>query len=320
MFKKAARAACIFLGIIGFSFIQVKAQSETPLGNFSTEEINLKECAFDKEADAVVISHDATSNYDDEHKLITGHRIKFKILKEAGIEKGNIKIPFYSEDDFERISNIKAVILTYNDAKDIVKLNLDAKNIYKKKINKYYSEVSFAMPNVKLGSIIEYAYTSTMEHYGGLKHWYFQEEMPVMRSSYNLYIIPGAEFAYVVYKTPQFPINIKSNPEAGSIYYEMNNIPGLRNEQYMGASKDYLQRVNFQLSAFTRNGDKSKYVTTWKQLSNELLGEKYFGVQINKPLQGVPKDTWVTISSPFERMRKIHNYVRYTMSWDYIHS
>jgi hypothetical protein len=158
-----------------------------------------------------------------------------------------------------------------------------------------------------------------MKHYGGLKHWYFQEEMPVMTSSYQLYILPRAEFAYTVYKSPGFLINIKPNSEAGSIYYEMNNIPGLRDEQFMGSAKDYLQRVNFQLSGYNSNGSNIKYTNTWKRLSNELLTEKYFGVQINKPLQDVPKNSWAN-SSPFEKMKQIHNYVRSTMSWDYVHS
>lgn len=322
MFKKQLQGACLLSLIIIFSIGTGRAQSlvETPIGDFSNEEINLKECAFDKEADAVVIHHAAISNYNDEYNLITRHRIKFKILKERGIERGNIKIRFYSEDNFESISDIQAVILTYNDTKDLIKMNLNSRNVYRRKLNNYYSEVSFAMPNVKTGSIIEYSYTSTMKHYGGLKHWYFQEEMPVMTSSYQLYILPRSEFAYSVYKSPRFLVNIKPNSEAGSIYYEMNNIPGLRDEQFMGSAKDYLQRVDFQLSGYNSNGNMVKYTNTWKRLSNELLTEKYFGIQINKPLEGVPKDSWANISSPFEKMRQIHNYVRYTMSWDYVYS
>ena len=293
---------------------------ETPIGNFTTEEINLKECAFDKDADAVIISHEAVSNFNEEYNLVTDHKIKLKILKEKGIEKANIKIRYYSDKDFEFISNLKAVILSYNDDHEIVKSNLNNKNIYNKKIHKLFSEISFTMPNVKVGSIIEYTYTSIMKHYGGLDSWYFQNELPVMLSSYRLYILPGAEFAYTVYRTSDFPIEIKPHSQTGSIYYSMKNIPGLRDEVYMGAARDYLQRVNFQLSNYDNNGIKTKYVNTWKQLAEELMMEKLFGTQLNKTLPNVAKTSWETASSPDEKMKLVYNYVRSNMVWDNIYS
>lgn len=320
MYIKLLRLKFSYVFFLFFISHSVIAQIETPIGNFTAEDINLKECSFDKEADAVIIYDMAVSNFNDEYNLITNHRMKFKILKEKGIDKGNIKIRYYSEGDFEFISNIEASILSYGDNKEAVKTNLQPKNIYKKKLNKYYSEISFAMPNVKVGSIIEYAYTSTMKHYGGLEDWYFQKEIPVMLSSYKLYIVPNAEFAYSVYKSDQFPIIIKPDKSLGNIYYEMNNIPGLRDEVYMGAARDYLQRVNFQLAGINRYGMQAKYTTTWKQLAQELLTEKYFGGQINKELPGVAKELWMLKTSAFEKMKTIHNYVRSTMGWNFIYS
>ena len=296
------------------------AQEEVPLGTFTQNDINLQECSFDPEADAVIISHSAESNYDEDYRLVTNHRIKFKILKEKGIERSNIKIRYYSADDFEFISNLKAFILSYNDNKEILKTQLEPKNSYKKKLNKLYSELSFTMPSVRVGSIIEYKYTSVMKHYGGLQDWYFQKDLPVMFSSYKLNILPGAEFAYTVYKSLNLPVVIQPDQATGSIYYEMRNIPGLRDELYMGAARDYMQRINFQLAGIDRFGQKTKYTTTWKQLAQELLNEKYFGSQIGKSLAGVDKALWETASSPIEKMKRIHNYVRGTMVWDYIYS
>ena len=88
----------------------------------------------------------------------------------------------------------------------------------------------------------------------------------------------------------------------------------------MGAERDYLQRVNFQLAGINRYGTQAKYTTTWKQLAQELLTEKYFGTQINKELPGVAKELWLLKASAFEKMKAIHNYVRSTMGWNYIYS
>src|SRR4051812_7469936 len=80
------------------------------LGYFSPEELTYKECPFDKEASAVVFFDKAVGNYNDQWALITTHHIRIKVLNEKGIPYGNIKIPYYSKDDYEYITDIKVVV------------------------------------------------------------------------------------------------------------------------------------------------------------------------------------------------------------------
>ena len=81
------------------------AQDFPTYGKVTQEELRMKECAFDKEAGAVVLIDEAVSSYNNEYNLITERHIRLKILKEKGIEYGNVSIPFYREDGFEFISN-----------------------------------------------------------------------------------------------------------------------------------------------------------------------------------------------------------------------
>ena len=141
------------------------------IGHFTADDLSIKECVFDKDADAVVLHDVALSHYDDNYQLVTRRKIKFKILKEKGIGRANIKIRYYSDKDFEFISDIDAVVLNVNEGGAMVKDKLSNKNVYKKQLNRLYSEVSFSLPNVKVGSIIEYSYSSTMKNYGGLSDW-----------------------------------------------------------------------------------------------------------------------------------------------------
>src|ERR1044072_3602171 len=101
--------------ILLFNFIAnyLFAQAELPdFGVFSEEDKNLKECDFDKEADAIILFNYGFSNYDDDYRLITLRRIRIKILKERGIENGTIRIRFYSRDNFESIQNVEAISYT----------------------------------------------------------------------------------------------------------------------------------------------------------------------------------------------------------------
>jgi hypothetical protein len=47
-----------------------------------------------------------------------------------------------------------------------------------------------------------------MKHYGGLKDWEFQSEIPVVQSRYSLLMVPTAEFTYAIKKSEEFPIDI----------------------------------------------------------------------------------------------------------------
>lgn len=296
------------------------SQSDLPeFGVFTQEDLAMKECDFDKDADAVVLFDDGNSSYDDSYRLITKRRIRIKILNSRGIDEGNIRIRFYSKDDFEYIQNISAVTYTMNDNGIYSTYPLDRKSIFTEKENGYYSSIKFAMPDVKAGSIIEYQYESVMKHYGGLEHWVFQSGIPTLKSCYLLEIIPNAEFAYSVQKKTQYPIIIRPLKERGAIYFEMSDIPGLKFEPYMDAVKDYMQRVEFQLSGLVNSfGDKQDINTTWRKLSYDLATDKELGGAIKKSL---PKTDEIKAlvakdSSASAKLKTIYNYVRNNFAWN----
>ena len=309
-------ACCLFANSL------LTAQEFPDFGIINNEERDLKQCTFDKDANAVVLLHEAFSDYDAQHQLITVHHIKIKILKEKGIESANVSIPFYRSNDFEQITMVEGMTINMVD-NNPVQTKLDRKSIYTKKTNERWGEMVFAFPAIKAGSIIEYKYRSSMKHYGGLKDWDFQEELPVMMSRYTLVILPNAEFAYRVNKTLDIPITVKTQSFNGGVYFEMKNVPGLGNEPYMDARKDYLQKVIFQLSGLGMGGsNKKKYTTSWEEVTRELMMEENFGAQLNKNIGGT--DDFIkqikTLALPEEKMKGVFNYVRNNMVWNNMYS
>jgi hypothetical protein len=300
----------------------VFSQTAVPeFGDFTASELAMKECSFDKTADAVIIFDKATSNYNDEYNLVTDRRIRFKIIKEKGIERGNIHISFYNKDKFEFIRRIDAVIATPEANGNVTFKKLEQKSVYTRKLNDIYSEMVFAMPNVKVGSIIEYQYESVMQHYGGLRDWYFQKEMPVMLSSYLVYILPNTSFNYVVRKSSFMDISVIPNKTSGSVVYEMKNVPGLRDEAYSTSYRDYLQRVSFQLSSYSRNGAEVKFSNNWKELNREFMDDRDFYGQIKKnvPALASLKTVWADHADAYDRMKFIYDYVRRNFEWNDIY-
>ena len=254
-----------------------------------------------------------------ESEEITKRHIKIKILKEKGIAYANVSIPFYREDDFEYITSIQGLVINGENFQSAEKILLDKKQVYTRNINKKVGQVTFALPSVKVGSIIEYSYVSTMKHYGGLRDWEFQKDLPVVKSKYNLYIIPGYEFAYRVYPVNTENIKVQPNNTQGSISFEMWSIPGFGDEPHMDAREDYVTRVIFQLAGYGGSGfNKTNYMTSWNELTKELLGRSDFGGQLNNNLPGTKDfiELTKTNTSEVDRMSLVYNYVRQNMSWD----
>ena len=309
-------SAVLFTFLIGFG---ASAQMDFPeFGKFTAEEIALKQCPFDPEAEAIILLDKAVVNYDDDYHMITERRVRIKILSEKGIDRANIIIPFYHKDNFEYIGKVVAYTFNYDASGRQSTFTVDKNSIYNEKRNNYYSLKKFALPAVKAGSIIEYHYVSTMKHYGGLDEWKFQSDLPTIQSSYLVQVLPRAEFAYTVQKTSVLGIQIKNMPDQGRVYFEMNNIPALRIEPFMDAQRDYIQKVIFQLSGYVSvSGSKLNVNSTWRSLAYELMTDKQFGAQLDKDLK-IDEIKAFTLpgSSEQGKLKAIYEFVKKNITWN----
>jgi hypothetical protein len=300
------------------SFI-IHAQDFPSYGKVTSGELNMKECTFDKEATAVVLIDEAISNYNDEYNLITNRHLRIKILKDKGIDYADISIPFYRAEGFEFINNVEGMVINTDNNGKVITQVLERKSVFTKNISERIGEVRFAFPSVKAGSIIEYRYQSIMKNYNGLEDWYFQREIPVILSKYRLHIPPRYEFTYQVFKNTLFAIKVDQGAGDGRVSYEMENLPSLEDEPYMDARRDYIQRVTFQLSGYGGGSfDKRKYMTSWDEVTKELMTSPSFGTQLHKDLPGTEEFIKLTKlnPSPFEKMKLVYHYVCKNMQWD----
>lgn len=312
----------LIFSLFTFFSLASTAQSPSSITEFRViprQQYDLKQVSFDKDAEAVILHDVAETNYDANYQLITTRRIRIKILKESALDRANIEIPYYAEDEFEWIKEIEGYTATTNEAGLPIITELDKAGIFKQKRNDRISVIKLAMPNVKVGSIFEYRYISTQKHYGGLSEWAFQSDIPTVFSYYNLVIRPNLEFAYRVIKSPQYNVSVKSVADEGRVIFQMSNVAGLREEPYMDALEDYRNRIVFQLSEYlTSYGVKKKYATTWDELAKEMLSGPYFGRQIDKGLNASDEiiKTAKAITNEIDRTLYLYSYIRKNFNWD----
>ncbi|MGH2565017.1 MAG: DUF3857 domain-containing protein, partial [Ginsengibacter sp.] len=314
----------------------VSAQKDLPdYGKIDKADLLLKECEFDKDAEAYKLLDYGDVRYirgRNVFKIETKRRIRIKILKDKGLDAANIKIKFYSKLNYENITDVSGVTYNIDAAGNVVTTKLDKSSVFKKPVDNKISEVAFTMPDVKVGSVIEYRFTDDKESYEDLDDWYFQDDIPTRMSVYRILVPSIFRFVnelLVYQKAEQLHDEVHESVslENGRILsytsvektYILRNVTALRDEPYMGASKDYLQRVIFQLSQIVYgDGEVDEVRSTWPKLTESLLGSDEFGVQMRKNIPHTRSldDSLKLLKDDNKKVEFIYNYVQRNMNWN----
>lgn len=325
------------LAIIVLSLtLQAQRDKDIPgWGKIDKAELELKECEFEKDADAMVLVENAIVEYQrgnrDLFAMKKEFRSRVKIFKESGFRHADVKIRYYSNDTYEKLIDVDAVTYNLDASGKIVETKVDKKSFFRQKVDANWSTVSFTFPEVKPGSVVEYRYTVVREAIANIDPWVFQDRIPTKVSAFRISF--PEYFQFTSQKLVSFPLEEKKeelrqtisisgdaiNYRADEFYYKMKKVPSLKDEPFMGAYRDYLQRVEFQLSQVIFPNQPAQDVrNTWPSLTRSLLDADYFGVQIKRNL-AVPDDLKRQITaakSDKDKMLAIYKYVQRTMEWN----
>lgn len=282
------------------------------------DEVYMTQCSFDPDAPAIYLRKDATV-IPDGYKMFKYHRERIKILKQTGVNEGDIKIRYYHFQDYEKISNINAVTINYDKDGNKKMMSIQPKDIHYTREDQFYTTITFSMPEVREGSIIEYSYISERMSYKLVDYWYFQDELPVLHSTFDYTIMPGAEFAYRVLKPKNLPVSLKEDKTAGRLLFTMNELPGISDEAFMDSKRDYLSRVELQMNHSGMGIDRQKFVGSWPELTTELLAHQDFGQMLGKKVPGTEGliATAKLLPTPRERMELIFRNVQKQLTWNH---
>ena len=330
MKKHALTILLVVISLITF------AKGELPeYGEIDKKDLLLKGCEFDKDAVAYKLMSSGEVSFkvvDGDFNIITERRVRIKILSDSGLNWAKIKIRFITMAGYEVIKNISGITYNLDSSGNILNTKLDKSSIETKKIDDQYSEVSFTLPDVKVGSVFEYKFTDEKKSISNIDDWYFQDDIPTRLSVYSV-LIPSMFkfssnlFAYQDVDQENDVVNENAKYKKSTLSYAsmlktytLENISALKKEPFMdGSPKDYLQKVVFQLSRIDYgNGEKEDLEATWAHLGSALLANDNFGGQLSKKLPHSKKldEALKFVTDDYKKMTTIHNYVRKNMSWN----
>ena len=331
--------------IIAFLFFcflgNANAQKSDP-GKITLKDFQEKVYPADTNAVAAILYNKGktTFRYDIKKGFTAIHEYFFriKIYKKEGLKWGNYEMPYfvgYQNLNDDRVKFFDGV--TYNLENDqITKTKLSSEGTFKKDVNEYWNVASIAMPNVKVGSIIEFSYTIKSEDLGEFPNYHFQYEIPVRHSEYFTDI---PEF--FIYKPLVVGVgNVKSDAKITNAYqnfedehkhttnlsyqqisssYISDNVPALVEEIYVDNINNYRSSIQHELER-TRFPDapEKKYTMTWDDVAKNIFKQDRFGKELEARQYFEQDLPAVTRSSTtdFEKTMAILEHVKRTVKWD----
>lgn len=324
-----------FLGLIFVFHFTTLAQKNSGLPQVSPVEksdLLMTDCDFEKGAEACKLIDIGSVEWQGASPGLIYFATRYtrltriKIFKEKGLSYANVVIPFLSIDDYEKIDDLVAYTYNLDDAGNIKTTKVSKSSIYKKAVNSSYSKMIITFPEVKPGSIIEYAYSLKRGLSYSIDDWRFQDKIPVRFSAYTMAMPTYLHFKVQPFvsenmETKQqeskslFTYNPSTDAHENTVIknYSMSNIKGLQSEPYMGSENDYLQQVKFLLTQVEVYGnDIIDLSTSWSLFVEYAEKSKYFGEQIEaflgKTLRLV--DEWKAIPDQKTRIKTIFKHVQ----------
>lgn len=298
-------------------------------------EFEYKFCPFDTVAEAVVFFDLGKSHFvqsESGFDLVFERKTRIKVLKEAGRKYAEIEIPLYRQGDiYEKVYDIEAFTCNFENGV-LNKTELDTKNCHDEKVNESWIIKKIVLPDVRVGSIIEYKYKLSSESLFNLRDWNFQWEIPVIYSEYEVKMIPFYQYTYLLQGVAKFDVQTSKledgfeNTFAGVKYknlvhtYGMKNLPGFKEEEFISSKDDYIIKLDFQLSRVIQpDGVAKDIISTWPLLIKELLEHENFGAYVKKSKNNANKiintDSLSTKSS-LAKFDSIVNYVKNNFHWN----
>ena len=315
------------------STAQTTIEPNLKWGKPTQEELTMTEYAADKDADAVELFRQVDVYYhfiNGDFRVINEVKCRLKVLKPEGkrVADGVIAIRLSSSSSVpETVRGLKAV--AYNMENDkMVKTKMESSMVHEEQIDKTEKLLKFSVPQVRVGTVVEYEYRLESDYYYELRDWYAQSDIPVVYTKYDVSIpewfsfhIEESGMSRLEKKDDCGSITIGNEPLPTKGYIFIGrNLPALKDDDYVWRAEDYGCKVTHELQGIYIPGAVHKsYTSTWADIDEILNNDEEFGGRIkkNSPLKeeliaaGIPQ-----IANHQERVESVWKLLSQRVRWN----
>jgi hypothetical protein len=240
--------------------------------------------------------------------------LRIKILTEEGRKYADIEIPFFKSSG--DVIHVRA--RTIRPDGSVVDFDGKAfdKSIVKAKGVKYLAK-TFTLPDVQVGSIIEYAYTIDLsEHYIYDSHWILSDELFTKKAVFSLKPFKSNYMPiYLHWSWQGLPPGSEVKQGAdGVIRMEANNIPAFQTEDFMPPPNELKSRVDFIYSEDSIEKDTNNY---WKKVGKKRHDQLESFIGKHKAMEEAVGQIVSSTDSQEAKLRKIYDRVQQIRNTSY---
>lgn len=303
-------------------------------GKATYRELEMTQYPLDSAAEAVVLEEFGEAYIDNgnDHNLLFEYHVRIKILTQAGVARADVALPLYkNEGRSERIRSVRAS--SYNIEQGTMRESkFDPRNLFTENQSKYRDVTKFALPNVRVGSVIEYSYILESPFIYNFRDWEFQSDIPKVSSEYwatvpGNYIFNMSLTGFLkLSKSESELVKECFSPGGGNhadcarYKWGMKDVPAFREEEYMTARSNFLSRIHFELSEIEYfDGRKKKITKEWRDVDQELLRDERFGLQIKRGKDIVDQHISLVVAGGTDSLanaRKIFDFIKEWYRWN----
>jgi hypothetical protein len=346
----------ILIGLFFSVFALANGQFKEPkFGKIEMTDLAMTVYDKDTTANALLLFDNGVSkfilNNEMSFQFIYERHFQVKILKKSAFDLGDMSLSLYvGPRDKEALSGLKAVTYNLVDGK-VVKTKLDNDKIFRTE-SENNETVSFAFPEVKVGSVIELSYAITSDYLYNFRGWTFQYSYPARWSQYS-YEIPEY-FLYREASKGYLPFDVNERTTGSTTFnlqgpheprsgfgkepnltvetlkvktlkatLAVENVPAFISEPNIDCEDNYTQSLEFELSSVQfPNEIRNDYTQTWESVDSEMDQNSSFGALLKNG--GFVKDTVNAIclnkSNSLDKAIGIYTHVQRWMKWNEVYS
>jgi hypothetical protein len=240
---------------------------------------------------------------------------RIKIFTEEGRKYADVEIPFFKQQG--DVVNIHA--RTIEPDGSVVNFEGKAfdKEIVKARGFKYLAK-TFTLPNVQVGSVLEYYYTTDLaEHYVFDSHWILSQELFTKDAKFSLHPYTSSYQLFNLRWTWNFlPQGTASPAEDVThvIHLEAKNIAAFQTEDYMPPENELKSRVDFIYSEDSFESDADRY---WKKVGKKRYEQLESFIGKKKAMEDAVATMVAPGDAPRVKLEKIYARVQQMRNTSY---
>jgi hypothetical protein len=353
------KLSVLISAVLALAFHQCLADgSPIKFGKVNDNELKMSVYDLDSSAHAAILCDYGETWFEYDRSGDKGFQVYFKrtvrikVFDEEGVNAGDSKIILYQSNGSDREKLIETEGITFNlENEKIVKTKLENKSIMEKEEDKYHIASTFAMPNVRQGSVIDITYTIKSDFLFNIQPWSFQYLIPVKWSEYYVKIPEYFIYKHTLLGYNSLAINenstqmgnitfVSSERSGGMVtkttynnenisYKEscyrlvMKDIPAFKEETFLTTSSNYRSIYSFELSSTKSiNNVYKDYTNTWEKINELLLDDENFGKRIKSAgfIRDEIEELISGIQDTTEKVIIVYEFLKNRMRWNLTNS